>query len=228
MKKSGSRQNAFFKIKNMKKTKLLFLDTETTGIPKNFSFTVASAGDWPNIVQLGFQVWTAPGTPVLDYCEIIRPDTFKIPEGMVHGISHETALEKGKAAWSVLAAFDDTVRHADAIVCHNADFDIPVLYAEYIRRGFHPFWEKIPVFCTQKQTTALLKIPKKKGQGGTVNWKWPSLAELHRFCGFGEIQGAHDARADVEATARCFFYILEKWPEIFAESYHDEYNPPPF
>jgi hypothetical protein len=40
---------------------------------------------------------------------------------------------------------------------------------------------------------------------GYYGYKWPKLSELHIKL-FGEdFDGAHDALADIEATARCFW-----------------------
>ena len=66
-------------------------------------------------------------------------------------------------------------------------------------------WLGIPVLDTCTETTALLcQIP--GGRGG--KFKLPTLSELHEHLFSDKFQEAHNATADVEATARCFFELI--------------------
>ena len=61
-----------------------------------------------------------------------------------------------------------------------------------------------PKCCTMKSSTNYCKLPGKKG------FKSPRLAELHQIL-FGEgFDNAHNALADVEATARCFWELKKR------------------
>jgi DNA polymerase-3 subunit alpha len=64
--------------------------------------------------------------------------------------------------------------------------------------------QSIPAIDTKNDATNYCAIP--GGRGG--RFKWPSLTELHTKL-FGEVFGeAHNASADVEATARCFLELV--------------------
>ena len=61
-----------------------------------------------------------------------------------------------------------------------------------------------PAIDTKDDATAYCAIPGGRGGG----FKWPSLTELHTKL-FGEaFAEAHNASADVEATARCFLELV--------------------
>lgn len=198
----------------------LIFDTETTGL---FEFGTELQPEttylFPHIVQLAWALCDENGNRIAQACDIIRPNGWRIPPGMIHGISHETAALIGKDLSKVFCAFDGAIRSADAVVAHNYDFDAPVVGAAFLRFRAKNLLADKPAYCTQKQTTNWAEIPATARSRGNGKYKWPSLAELHRLCGYGEIANAHDASADVDATANCFFHLLYTAPEVFSQPY---------
>lgn len=79
--------------------------------------------------------------------------------------------------------------------------------AEYHRMDVANPLQELPVLdtCTE-DTAALCQIP--GGRGG--KFKLPTLTELHEFLFNQPFAEAHNATADVEATARCFFELIRK------------------
>ena len=61
-----------------------------------------------------------------------------------------------------------------------------------------------PKYCTMKLSTDYCKLPGKKG------FKSPRLAELHQVLFGSGFDNAHNALADVEATARCFWELKNR------------------
>jgi hypothetical protein len=45
---------------------------------------------------------------------------------------------------------------------------------------------------------------------GPYGYKWPKLEELHRFLFKHDFDGAHDALADIQATAKCFWELANR------------------
>ena len=79
--------------------------------------------------------------------------------------------------------------------------------AEFYRYGVESPLDKLPVIDTCTEATAnLCKI--EGGRGG--KYKFPSLTELHSFLFGVPFAEAHNATADVEATARCFFELIRR------------------
>ena len=198
----------------------LIPDTETIGLPVNFNAPVSDTRNWPRIVQLGWMLTDSEGTELETANHIIRPDGFRIPPDMIHGISHELALKKGKPLSQVLRLFSRALAQADCIVIHNYDFDAPILECEYHRLGIPCDISGKTAYCTQKQSAQFAPIPKMKShpEGDRRNG-WRSLRELHNFCFGCDVPGAHDALCDVRATKDCFFFVRGQYPGSFSEPY---------
>lgn len=182
---------------------ILFLDTETTGLPRNRSAPYTDVDNWPRLVQIAWMVFTEPGEKRAEHSSIIRPDGYTIPleAARVHGISTEKALAEGRDLFDVLEEFALAVEKVDLIVAHNMKFDEPVIASEYIRTGIpNRFLEK-PRICTMNASTEFCQIP------GPYGFKWPTLPELHH-CLFKEtFEEVHEASADVRICAKCFFEL---------------------
>ncbi len=185
---------------------LLFFDTETTGLPRDYRAPLTDAANWPRVVQLAWVLFTTDGEELAAQSSLIRPDGWVVPPNMIHGISHQQAVLTGRPLRATLAEFTAAAEQAQALVAHNFDFDRAILGAEYARLA-QP--DPIPTrraVCTMKSTTNYCAIPSANGRG----YKWPKLAELHRSIFNEDFEGAHDALADVRATARCYWALRKQ------------------
>ena len=187
----------------------LIFDTETTGLPKNYNAPLTDFDNWPRMVQLAWQVHDDKGRFVENHNYIIQPEGFEIPidAKMVHHISTKYAAEHGKPLDEVLDIFMQSASKATRLVGHNIDFDLCILGCEFLRKkGENPLpnWKKMDT-CTEK-TAEFCQLP--GGKGG--KFKLPRLEEFHQIL-FGEKFGdAHNAAADVEATARVFLELIRR------------------
>ena len=187
----------------------LIFDTETTGLPKRWDAPASDTDNWPRCVQVAWQLHDEMGGLIVQYDALVRPEGFNIPYDaeQIHGISTDLALGQGKPLEEVLEAFRQALGQTKFLVGQNVGFDISVLGAECYRSlGSNPL-EPFPVLdtCTE-ETAALCQLP--GGRGG--KFKLPTLTELHQHL-FGEpFEEAHNASADVEATARCFLELVRR------------------
>lgn len=185
----------------------LIFDTETTGLPKNFKAPISDTDNWPRCVQLAWQMHAADGTLMEHKDFIIKPEGYDIPfqSEQIHGISTDLAKEKGIALKKALKAFKEALDKTEFVVGQNIGFDINVIGSEFYRLGMEHQMLKLKVLdtCTEK-TAQLCKIP--GGRGG--RFKLPTLTELHQQLFNQSFVDAHNATADVEATARCFFELI--------------------
>ncbi len=209
----------------------LIFDTETTGLPQNFSAPLTDFDNWPRCVQLAWQLYDHTGKILSKGDYIIRPDGFTIPFNAekVHGISTERARNEGVPLSEAMDAFNKDLSKTEFIVGHNLGFDLNIMGSEYLRAGRdNPLQDKTSV-DTKDDSTDYCKLP-----GGRGKYKWPTLAELHdKLFGVG-FEEAHNAAADVDATARCFLELVRigviqlrypnQYPELDkpAGSYIDE------
>ena len=180
----------------------LFFDTETTGVPKDYR---APAIEWPRMVQLAWLMHNEKREVIDSGNLIIKPEGFKIPKAAadIHGITDEIALEKGTDLKEVLIVFKERLDTAKYIIGHNVSFDRKILRGELIRNKIeYDSSEKIKL-CTMMLSTKYCAIPNRSG------FKWPKLQELHEKLFGEEFEGAHDASADIKATARCFWKLID-------------------
>lgn len=184
-------------------SRVLFFDTETTGLPTKRNARPDEVDCWPRMVQLAWAIGDGVDTDARSY--IIKPEGFTIPDvvAKIHGISQERAMDEGVSIEGVLEEFQGGIGLVEKLAAHNIDFDYGVAGAEFLRSGFWNHLDDKPRVCTMRCSTGLCKIPQKNGRG----YKWPKLMELHQFlfgCGF---EHAHDASADVAAGVRCYWEL---------------------
>jgi DNA polymerase III epsilon subunit-like protein len=188
-------------IDNYKEPYYLFFDTETTGVPNDWNAPLSEFSNWPRLVQLAYLLYDAEGQIILSNEMVIKPSGFLIPKNAsdVHGITTDYALKNGQEINDVLSNFEAQCLRAKFLVAHNINFDSKVIGSEFLRNINRNPISKHKLLCTMEASTDFCKIQ------GYYGYKWPKLSELHIKL-FGEdFDGAHDALADIEATARCFW-----------------------
>lgn len=185
----------------------LVFDTETTGLPRDWNAPKSDFSNWPRVVQLAWHLYDEVGRLLEANDIIIRPDGFTIPYNAtrVHGITTEYALEHGIPLTEALGIFAAVLEKSAILAGHNLNFDTTVLGVEYLRSGMaDPIESKQVLDTCTEETASLCRLP--GGKGG--KFKLPNLGELHNHL-FGEgFDEAHNAAADVGATARCFLELL--------------------
>ncbi len=187
----------------------LIFDTETTGLPNNYNAPLTDFDNWPRMVQLAWQIHDEQGRFVENHNYIIKPEGFEIPIAVrkVHHITTKYATEHGRPLNEVLDIFLRSASKAERLVGHNIDFDLCILGCEFLRKkGENPLpnWRKVDT-CTEK-TAEFCQLP--GGKNG--KFKFPKLGEIHQIL-FGEaFVDAHNAAADVEATARLFLELVRR------------------
>lgn len=185
----------------------LFFDTETTGLPKNYNAPSSDLDNWsPRLVQLGLIMQNEDKRVLSQANFIIKPDGFEISKESsdVHGITTERALAEGEDLKKIVYMFLGAARLADVIVGHNISYDMHIMSAEMIRTWGKDYIENIPTICTMLSSIDVCKIPGKYG------YKYPKLQELHKTLFDKEFEDAHDAFADITATAACFWEMKKQ------------------
>ena len=187
----------------------LVFDTETTGLPVNYNAPLTDFSNWPRMVQLAWQIHDDKGRFVENHNYIVQPEGFEIPIAVrsVHHITTNYAMKHGRPLEEVLDIFLQSASKVTHFVGHNIDFDLCILGCEFLRKkGENPLpnWRKVDT-CTEK-TAEFCQLP--GGKNG--KFKLPRLEEFHHIL-FGEkFDDAHNAAADVEATARVFLELLRR------------------
>lgn len=181
---------------------LLFIDTETTGLPRQWHLPYADQENWPCSVQIAWVVYTRSGELVkrenhyLWEAEIVIPDkAFRI-----HGISASLLQQQGKSRrhiMDLLAA--DLQTYQPLVVAHYMQLDYHMLGADFYRCGLPNALENLPLFCTMLATAPLVNKPRAR---------YLRLSRLYYSLFQRDMGNEHDALADALATAECFFEML--------------------
>ncbi len=179
---------------------ILVLDTETTGLPKDYpSFTDLKSFDNARLVSICCQFYPFSLSSLnekekgekIEIYEVIKPDRFNITNSNIHGITEEYAIENGKDVNEVLNTISKYILKTKLIVAHNVNFDMSILLSELYRIDKnHELINKIN--STEKYCTCSRN-------------NYVKLLNLY-YDLFKEDFIAHDAKNDCDACARIFFH----------------------
>ncbi|MBC7749548.1 MAG: 3'-5' exonuclease [Methylotenera sp.] len=181
----------------------LFFDTETTGLPRSWKAPVTDLNNWPRLVQLAYLFYDGYGRIITSGDFIVKPNGYTIPieSSQIHGITTERANREGHSLNAVLEEFYSHIKNANYLVAHNMAFDEKIVGAEFLRsRMINSIATKNKI-CTMEKTTNFCAIP------GPYGYKWPKLSELHYKLFQTGFEEAHNAAADIQATAKCFWEL---------------------
>lgn len=187
--------------------KILFFDTETTGLPKNWSSPMSDLDNWPRVIQLAASSYREDGEKIDSFELLIKPNGWEVPNEKFwidNGFSNNTSIKHGIPIKEALSIFSDHHDTCDFLVAHNMSYDYNVLGAEMIRSNISCV-KRLNKICTKEIGAEFCKIPNKFNNG----FKWPSLSELHKALFNEDIEDSHKALIDVESTAKCFFKLVE-------------------
>jgi len=198
---------------------ILFFDTETTDLPK-FKLPLNHQTQ-PKILQIAALLISTEGEEITSYCEYVQIGDAPINKYALaaHGISSEKANNEGVLPEEAFERFYEmSFNSSDALACHNFNFDIQLI--KYLAHQISPYYDdpteplikldeilELPYYCTMAKTTSYCKLPFPSGRKG---FKFPKLEELHRLLFNEDFEGAHDALADVRATARCYYELKSR------------------
>lgn len=176
----------------------LFFDTETTGVP--------AGGDNVHMVQLAW-ILADDNREVRAQADfIVRPEGWTIPDqvAQIHGITQARANTEGHPIEFVLCPFITALYFPVRLVGHNLDFDLKIVRKEFERLGWEDSLRGKETLCTMRSSTDLCDIRPPR-LGGRL--KPPKLAELYRRLFDEDFANVHNAKADIEATMRCFWEL---------------------
>lgn len=196
----------------MKNKKIIFFDTETNGLPRNWKLPYTAVDNWPRMAELSFIVFDTGVVDIMDdphifvYNEKIVPNGWTTPNEpffIKHRLTTEILKKEGVPVHYALNVFIEWVNRADILVSHNMNFDYNVVAAEMVRQGLRAE-KKLEKVCTMRATTNELKLPGKYG------YKFPKLEELHQYLFDRSFDGQHSAYGDCRALVDCFFECYNK------------------
>lgn len=186
------------------KNYLLFIDTETSGIPLRWNRPYSDDRNWPNVIQVAWIIYATDGTEIKRTNKYIYEDDIDIAPASydVHGITIEFLRQRGNKRKEVLRKLaHDIQKYTPLIIGHFVELDVQVLSADYYRaRLRNPFVDQ-SFFCTMLDSEKYAFNP-------SVNYL--RLPQLHEHLFDRPLTDPHEAEQDAVATARCFFELWNR------------------
>lgn len=183
---------------------LLFIDTEASGLPKNWNLPYDHAGNWPNCVQISWVIYTSNGSLVKEDNHYIKNTDFHISlsSTKIHGITKEYLIAHGEHRNVILQLLrEDVNKYNPLVVGHFMQFDMHMLNADCCRERIENPLNKQQTFCTMLGSVLLIKNP---------SVKFLRLEQLYETLFEKKLENPHNAIIDAKATATCFFELLNR------------------
>ena len=200
--------------------KTIIIDIETTGLVPKIEVPGKRPGttkkeqipydtmfsEYPYIVEIAWKIEVDGKTKNF----VINQEGREIPKEAsdIHGITTEIANQSEFVFDEVIKQFMAEAYPCDIVVGHGIYYDTSIIKAN-VFRGIQS--GRLSKECREMITEALHKYKRIDTMRSTSKMmrKWPTLSELHQKI-FRRGFDAHGAKEDVEATARCYEWLLSK------------------
>ncbi|OKS85394.1 3'-5' exonuclease [Mucilaginibacter polytrichastri] len=183
---------------------LLFIDTEASGLPLNWSLPYSEEGNWPQPIQVSWTIYDDQRKEIKKENRYIRNDHFHITEAAiaVHHLTTDFLSANGEKDIDVLDILaKDLETYQPLVIGHFIKLDYYVLGAAFFRAGLANPLEHLPIFCTMLASGNLTN---------NYTGRQLHLGELYTFLFYHELNNQHNALVDAEATAACFFEMKSR------------------
>lgn len=183
---------------------ILFIDTETSGMPKKWNEPTGHVHKWPYILQISWIVYHKNGEKIHTHDFYINPGEINIQEDAlkIHGITLDFLHEKGITRKEVLQHLaNDLLKYQPLVVGHFIQFDLKMMEVAFNRVGISHNLSSLPKFCTMLNT-----------RNTFLENRSPMLrlGDLYYQLFKEKLVNQHNALIDVEATRDCFFELSKR------------------
>ncbi len=196
----------------------LIVDTETSGLPKNWSAPYAKENNWPHIVQIAWVIYDA------SYQEVKRENHYLSNTGFVidkaaqkiHNISAEYLRVHGEDKEEIMLRFyADIKEYKPLVVGHFIELDYHMVSVELFRMGKEDVFKDLSFFCTMKASALY------------ITDSVISHLKLDKFYTilFNEVpENMHNALSDALSAAKIFFHLIESKKISLSSIYSQQHS----
>ncbi len=180
---------------------LLFIDTETSGLPKNWNLPYTEDANWPHAIQVSWVIYTNSCQEVKRDNHYISDDDFTISKGAfkTHGITREFLKQNGESRKNVMQfLYNDLEKYKPLVVGHFMELDYHMTGAAFHRLGMEQPISNLPMYCTMLGSKYLVRNPQRQ---------YLKLGKLYELLFDKPLLKQHNAMTDALATAECFFEL---------------------
>jgi hypothetical protein len=198
--------------------KVLFVDTETTGLPSGTFKNIKRENSYPDyksnnydksrVIQIGYSLQNNFNYGnILKNTEgiIIKPNGFTIENSHFHGITTEHAILTGSEAEHAFNIFGKVVDNCDYLIGYNIYFDIYVLLHEFYKLNMN---KHIDLILKMKKDKKILCVGELARQYKNYSIQMPKQIKIYEEVFNKALENAHNAMNDINATIElmCYFH----------------------
>lgn len=183
---------------------LLFIDTETSGVPLRWDRPYSDDKNWPSVIQVAWIIYNRQGKEIRRVNEYIYEKNITISKESekIHGISLEKLLAQGNKRKDVLRKLTyDISKYDPLIIAHFIELDVHILSADFYRAQLNNPFIGQEFFCTMLSSVKFVRNPRSK---------YLRLAQLYEYLFDKTPKTIHEAEGDAELTATCYFELYNK------------------
>ncbi|WP_343521889.1 3'-5' exonuclease [Pedobacter sp.] len=181
----------------------LVVDTETSGLPKNWSAPYGNEKNWPHIVQIAWIIYDQQHNEIKRANHYISSTGIKIDKAAqkIHNISAEYLQLHGEDKREIMLSFyADIKKYKPLVIGHFIELDYHMLNVELFRMGKEDVFKGLSFFCTMKASALY------------ITDSVISHLKLDKFYTilFNEVpENMHNALSDALSAAKIFFHLIE-------------------
>ena len=181
----------------------LVVDTETSGLPKNWKASYTQENNWPHIIQIAWIIYDE------HYIEIQRknhyiknPDiALDVASQKIHRITHDFLEANGASGLEVMMEFKkDIDQYKPLVIGHFIEFDFHMINVEFSRLGLNDIFNGIDFFCTMSASRPYVR---------NTSVELLKLNEFYEELFDEAPEDYHNALADTLNTSKIFFHLLK-------------------
>lgn len=197
--------------------KIIVFDTETTGLPitkgfnNYYSYEDLEKYNSSRLISICWKVYENNNLINSNY-NIIKPEDFIIDNNSyackINGITQEISMRDGVNINNIFDKLKIDLEDCKLIVAHNINFDKHILLSElyrYNKENIIELFLSCKLYCTMLEGTNITNIKFKNSN----KLKPPKLIELYNHFFNKNFENAHNAEADVDACAACYFKMIQ-------------------
>ncbi len=182
---------------------LLFIDTETSGLPKNWNLPYSDNNNWPYAVQVAWIIYTKDKVEIKREDHYIKDNDFDISASAfkIHGITREFLDQQGEYRQDIMELlYQDLNEYQPLVVGHFIELDYHITGVDFYRVGMENPMNNLPMFCTMLGTKQFIRNPQVEHL---------RLSQLYSLLFEKVLHYQHNAMVDALATADCFFKLVQ-------------------
>lgn len=196
----------------------LVVDTETSGLPKNWKAPYSDDKNWPHIVQIAWIIYDGNYQEIKRENHYIKNDGFKIDKGAenIHKISDEYLQINGEDLDKIMDLFcNDIIQFKPLIIGHFIELDYHMVNVELSRLGKEDIFENSTFYCTMKTSADYVS---------NLVISHLKLDKFYTILFNEEPSQMHNALADASNTAKIFFHLITNKKITLTSIYKQEHS----